>query len=65
MDYNTSYTRDGNLDHHNPNSVNHPKRKQGSTSYPEAELQRQLQTLNFLICLSVFLEADMYIFRKS
>ena len=26
-DRNTSYTRDTNLDHHNPNSINHPKRK--------------------------------------
>ena len=26
-DHNTSYTRDTNLDHHNPNSINHPKRK--------------------------------------
>ena len=64
-DHNTSYTRDTNLDHHNPKSINHPKRKKGSTSYPEAELQRHLQRLFFGICPSMFKEKDMYTFRNS
>ena len=64
-DHNTSYTRDTGLDHHNPSSINHPKRKKRSTSYAEAELQRKLQTSNFWICPSVFREKDTYTFRKS
>ena len=55
-DHNTSYTRDTHLNHHNPNSINHPKRKKWYTSYPEAELQRKLQKSNFWICPSIFRE---------
>ena len=64
-DHNTCYTRYTNLDHHKPNSINHPRRKKGSTSYPEAELQRHLQTLNFGVGPSMFKEKDTYTFRKS
>ena len=64
-DHNTSYTRDTSLDHHNPDSINHPKRKKWSTSYSEAKLQRKLQTSNFWICPSIFREKGTYTFRKS
>ena len=44
-DHITSYTRDPHSEHYNRKSINHPKRKKLSTSYLEAELQQQLQTM--------------------
>ena len=46
-DHNTSYTQDTSSDRYKHNLVNPRQRKKLSTSFPETELQHQLQTSFF------------------
>ena len=52
-DHNTSYTRDTNLDHHNPNSINHPKRKNDLRHTPKLncnEIYGHRNSESVLVC---------------